>query len=101
MRVQCQKCLPEEGIEIPNFTQADKQQLCELKLASSMHTIKLLVDEFQLSHRDAKYIALHINIHGKCHHCNNEILVGEYTTCPRCKRLNFNWAVDESKAPTI
>jgi hypothetical protein len=34
MKVQCNHCLPKEEIEIPDFTQADKKVLHEMRLKS-------------------------------------------------------------------
>lgn len=92
MKVQCKKCLPKEGIDVPEFNQLDKKRLSELKLESPMKAIKLLIDDFKLSHRDAKYIVLHMNkLYGKCNRCNFDKLDREYLNCPKCGALNFNW----------
>jgi hypothetical protein len=92
MKVQCNHCLPKEGIEIPDFNQSDKMRLQELKLQSPVHSVKYLLDNHKLSHRDAKYVTLHINTqYGHCHRCSFDNLDEEYINCPACGALNFNW----------
>ena len=92
MKVQCKNCLPEEGIELPDFTQSDKESLTEMKLESPVKTVKLLMNDYKLSQRDSKYIVTHINKeYGKCNRCNFNKLDQEYLNCPKCGALNFNW----------
>ena len=94
MKVQCKNCIPKEGLEIPEFTQSDKKRLIEMNLESSIKAVKLLIDDFKLRHRDAKYVVAHINErYGKCNRCNFDKLDGEYLNCPKCGALNFNWTV--------
>ena len=95
MKVQCKNCLPKEGIEIPDFNQSEKQLLSERALNSPIHTAKYIVDQFNLSHRDAKYIVTHINKkHGRCNRCVFDKLDEEYIKCPKCGALNFNWKIN-------
>jgi hypothetical protein len=95
MKVQCKNCLPKEGIEIPDFTQSEKSRLLELTIQSPIHSIKYIVDNFRLSHRDAKYIVTHINTkYGHCNHCSFDKLDQQYINCPKCGALNFNWKTD-------
>ncbi|XZF14577.1 hypothetical protein ACTHGU_00420 [Chitinophagaceae bacterium MMS25-I14] len=95
MKVQCKNCLPEEGIEIPDFTQAEKIKLSELVIQSPLHSMKYILDNFHLSLRDAKYIVIHINkIYGHCNRCIFDKLDEEYMKCPKCGALNFNWKTD-------
>ncbi len=94
MKVKCTRCLPEEGIEIPEFTQEEKRKLLELKSISSIQAVKALRQGFPFSLKDSKYITLHINKHGECHRCKYSKLMGEYVACPKCKALNFNWEIN-------
>lgn len=92
VKVACNKCLPLEQIEIPDFTQAEKNRLLELTIQSTMLSIKYITDNYAVSYRDAKFMVNHINkIHGYCNRCNFEKLEGEYIACARCEALNFNW----------
>lgn len=101
MKVQCKNCLPKEGIEIPDFTQSDKNRMSEMKLESPIKTVKCLMDDYGLSHRDAKYIVTHINeTYGKCNRCDFNNLDREYLTCPKCGAMNFNWNL-KNHADTI
>jgi hypothetical protein len=43
-------------VEIPDITQFEKEGLLELYLKSPLHTIKHFIENFKVSHRDAKYI---------------------------------------------
>ncbi len=92
MILKCKNCLPTEGIEIPDFTLAEKCKLEELTIQSPLHTTKYIIENLKLSHRDAKYIVTHINrTYGKCNLCNFDNLDEEYINCPQCGALNFNW----------
>ena len=92
MRVQCKNCLPTEGIDIPDFDPLEKSKMVTLAIESRLHCTKYILEQLNLSHRDAKYIVTHINIpYGHCNRCNFEQLDKEYITCPKCKALNFNW----------
>lgn len=95
MKVQCKNCLPKEGIEVPEFTQSDKNRLSEMKEESSIKTVKCLMEDYRLSHLVSKYITTHINkIYGKCNRCDFNELDQEYLNCPKCGALNFNWKID-------
>ena len=92
MKVQCKNCLPPEGIEIPEFSSAEKERYRKLKEQSRLDVVKKLMKDKELSHRDAKYIAIHINVnYGHCNNCDFKELDGEYGKCPKCGALNFNW----------
>lgn len=92
MKVQCKNCLPNEGIDIPDFTQSEKETLFELNLKSPLRTVKHLIDNFKVSHTDAKYIVTHINTaYGHCKCCEFDNLDEEYMKCLKCGALNFNW----------
>jgi hypothetical protein len=95
MKVQCKNCLPKEGIDIPEFTQTDKNRLLEMKLESPIKNVKFLMDDYKLSHLESKYISTHINdTYGKCSRCDFDNLDQEYLNCPKCGALNFNWVID-------
>lgn len=92
MKVACKNCLPKEGIQIPSFSQREKEKLWLLKNDSPIRTVKRLIEEHSFSHRDAKFIVTHINIkYGKCNRCKSKNLDREYIECPKCGSLNFNW----------
>lgn len=96
MKVQCKNCLQNEVVEIPDFTQSEKNGLLELNLKSPLHTVKHLIDNFKVSHRDAKYIVTHINNdYGRCKRCIFDNLDEEYIKCPKCGALNFNWKIND------
>jgi Zn finger protein HypA/HybF involved in hydrogenase expression len=95
MVVKCKNCLPKEGIEVPDFDILEKNKLIELTVQSPLHSIKYIIDNFKLSHRDAKYIITHINrIYGQCNRCKFDNLDKEYMSCPKCGALNFNWKIN-------
>jgi Zn finger protein HypA/HybF involved in hydrogenase expression len=92
MKIQCKNCLPKEGIELPEFSSAEKEYYMKVKEESPIRAVKKLIDEKKLSHRDAKYIVTHINIeYGQCNQCSFNKLDEEYRKCPKCGALNFNW----------
>ena len=92
MIVKCKNCLPKDGIEIPDFNQSEKNNLVELTIRSPIQSAKFIIDNFNLSHRDAKYIVTHTNItYGHCNRCAFDKLDEEYIKCPKCGALNFNW----------
>lgn len=96
IKIQCKNCLPKTGIEIPVFGQTEKNTLLEIKKQSPLQFINYLVTNFNLSHGDAKYIALHMNdTYGHCNRCNFDKLNKEYIHCPKCSALNFNWKIDD------
>ncbi len=97
MKIQCKNCLPKEGIEIPNFSIAEKEQSRKWKEKSPIHAVKKLMDAMSFSHRDAKYIVTHINVeYGQCNSCNFNTLDEEQGKCPKCGALNFNWVTHKS-----
>ncbi len=92
MKVKCKNCLPSEGIEIPDFKQSQKIKMKELIILSPLRSTKYIIDNFAISHRDAKYIVMHINkTSGHCNRCNFDKLSGDYINFPKCGSLNFNW----------
>lgn len=95
MQVKCKNCLPKEGIELPDFTQSEKNKLIALIIQSPIRSAKFIVENFNLSLRDAKYIITHVNIrYGHCHRCDFQKLDEAYVNCPTCGALNFNWETD-------
>lgn len=96
MKVQCKNCLPKEGIEIPDFTQLEKNRLLKLAIQSPIDLTKYIMDNFHLSHTVAKYMVTHINkTYGHCNCCSFGKLNEEYIICPKCGVLNFNWKMDK------
>ena len=99
VKVQCKNCLPEAGLEIPNFSQSEKIRLLELAIQSRLDATKYIINNLNLSHRDAKYIVTHINtIYGHCNRCNFDKLDEEYIKCPKCGALNFNWKIGDQSS---
>jgi Zn finger protein HypA/HybF involved in hydrogenase expression len=94
MKVFCPKCLAGEEIVIPDFSDTFKLELSQMAPDRLLYAVKLLVDTYSISHRDAKYIVYHINLaYGKCNRCKYNFLDGEYINCPKCGSLNFNWEI--------
>lgn len=95
IKVKCLKCNPKEDIEIPNFNHNEKVLLLNLKKESPIKAVKEIMNKLKITQLEAKFIITHINIkHGNCNKCNNNTLMGEYTTCSVCNSLNFNWNID-------
>lgn len=87
--------MPKEGIEIPDFNHSEKNKLSELTIQSPIKSVKYIIDNYTISHGDAKYIVTHINkTYGQCNRCAFDKLDGEYIKCPKCGSLNFNWETD-------
>lgn len=90
MKLNCKRC----GNEVKklNFQEEFKLEIWrmvnqDLKLVA----IRKLVDEFKLSHKEAKTIVIHINKEfGKCHRCNFNNLPEENMECPKCRSFNYN-----------
>ncbi len=92
MRVKCKNCLPKEGIDLPQFSQSEKKELTKIKIESGIKTVKVLMNQYGLSHLESKYIVTHINEnYGKCNQCDYLKLDEENIICPKCKALNLNW----------
>ena len=54
-----------------------------------------IIDNYSISHRDAKYIITHINkVYGHCNSCNFDKINEEYINCPKCETLNINWQTE-------
>lgn len=95
MKVKCKNCAPEEGIEVPDFSQSEKNKIHEIVLEARLYAVKYIVEDLGLGRRDAKYIVTHVNsVYGHCNRCTFDKLDEEYITCPKCGALNFNWKTD-------
>lgn len=95
IKIQCLKCLPEEGIECPDFSLSEKNKLSKMVKNNYLNSIVYLKEQYRLSLHDAKYIVMHINeTDGQCNRCNFDHLTGEYTQCPKCGAFNFNWLLN-------
>jgi hypothetical protein len=93
----CRRCNTEQVFEVPLFSMNEKIELTNLMQKSAIEIVKHLVDTFKLTHLNAKFIALHINIeYGQCNRCNFNKLDSKYIACPKCKALNFNWNVKKN-----
>ncbi len=92
MKIQCAKCLPKEGIECPDFSPSEKNELSASAGKSPLERIVYLRERYYLSLEHAKYIVMHINDKtGNCNRCSFDNLIGEYANCPQCGAFNFNW----------
>lgn len=95
MRIICKNCLPKEGIDIPEFSLAEKKQIVAWRFESKIRVVKHLMEVGQFNHLEAKFIATHFNVkYGECHFCGYRGLDKEYMICPKCEALNFNWGVE-------
>lgn len=96
MKVNCNKCLPNEEIEVPNFTLKEKIKLFTLIQSNPLQGMLYLKENFKMTLAKAKFTIQHINkSYNKCHRCSFDLLDSEYSTCPKCKALNFNWKIED------
>jgi hypothetical protein len=96
MLVKCPNCLPKEGINVRELSPNEKKILIDLTNQLRLFNTKYLKDSLSFNHRDAKFIAAHINLKkGLCCNCNFEQLENVNCYCPKCGSFNFNW--DESE----
>ncbi len=99
MKVKCKNCLPTEGIEIPIFKHIEKLKFIDLKTVTFLNLTKYFIENYLISHQDAKFLVTHINkIYGHCNNCNFDNLNEEYINCPKCGALNFNWQTEKGKS---
>lgn len=91
MKIQCRRCLPKHGIEIPDFTFSEKQRLLEQHMTAPIQAINYLKSLWNMELSAAKYTILHLNTYGQCHHCSFIPLEEENINCPQCGAFNFNW----------
>ena len=90
MKKICKKCKN----EIPDMDLTEEAKLKlygliyqELKLFA----VKMLTDEYELGHKEAKIIVTHMNRHyGKCTRCDFNELNSECVECPKCGAFNYN-----------
>lgn len=95
MKVHCKNCLPKEGLDIPEFTQSEKTWLIKMNQESPIKAVKFLMDDYNLSHLESKFIITHINkTYGQCNCCDFDKLDCENLNCPICGALNLNWLTD-------
>lgn len=92
MYVHCPRCNPQEVFKIPDLTSEQKAQMLLAKKKSPIYLVKLLCDDFQLAHGEAKFISMHLILkHGSCHRCDTTIGNEEIVHCQKCQSLNLNW----------
>ncbi len=79
-----------------NFKEEDKFEIWGMMNQDlKLFAIKKLIDEYKLSHKEAKVIVAHLNKEfGKCHRCNFENLNEENVECPKCKSFNYNLKIE-------
>lgn len=94
MKVMCLRCNKTDSFEVPDFSTSDREKIIDFTNSSPIQTIKFMMDNYRLNHREAKFIVMHLNlIHNQCHRCGSA-LVGEYCNCKKCKALNLNWNIN-------
>ncbi len=94
MKQTCERCNPEVSYEIPVFSLQEKHELLQLKRQAPIRAVKLLIKRFAMSHSDAKFCVLHINVErGKCAQCDYHGLEAENEICSGCSAFNFNWKI--------
>ncbi|MGH1385144.1 hypothetical protein [Kordia sp.] len=92
MEIYCQRCNPRETFKIPDFSFEEKKKLQKLNADSPLQAINAIRTLHAISLKDAKFVISHINPKYKvCHRCQKSLNEDEYTTCPNCRSLNFNW----------
>lgn len=96
MKTTCKRCSSE--IKKLNFSEEQKLEIWGLVIQDlKLFAVKKLIDEYQLSHKEAKIIVAHLNKDfGKCHRCNFEDLRKENMECPKCKAFNYNLKIASS-----
>ncbi|MFT6504155.1 MAG: hypothetical protein ACJASQ_004298 [Crocinitomicaceae bacterium] len=95
MQLQCRRCNNIEFFEVPEFGTEERIEMIQLRKESGIKVVKYLIDRHRITHRNAKFITSHLNTDiGQCLRCNNDDLIGENVTCPKCKSLNLNWNLD-------
>jgi len=96
MRTSCKRCNSE--IKNLNFSEEQKLEIWGLiNQDLKLFAVKKLIDEYKLSHKEAKIIIAHLNKDfGECHRCNFKDLSEEYKECPKCKAFNYNLKVNTS-----
>ena len=94
MKISCKKCNPNETFEVPNFSLQEKKKLWEISKTSPLKAVKEMMNIHHLTHGNAKFVMMHINLeYKKCNRCDTELNDLEYTSCTKCGALNSNWNV--------
>ncbi len=89
MLFYCKKC--NNDIKKLNFQEEFHLEIwAMLRQGLKLFAIQRLVDEYKLSHKEAKTVIAHYNDYGKCHRCNYNHLDKEYINCPQCNAFNYN-----------
>ncbi|WP_046757776.1 hypothetical protein [Kordia jejudonensis] len=91
MKLNCKKCGNE--IYLLHLTEEQKFEIWGMvKQDLKLFAIKKIVDDFGLSHKEAKIIVSHINPdYGTCNRCENDELDSENIECIKCGAFNFNF----------
>ena len=91
MKLNCKKC----GNEINelNLSEELKFEIWGMvKQDLKLFAVKKIIDDFGISHKEAKVIISHINSeYGKCNRCENDELESENTECQKCGAFNYNF----------
>jgi predicted Zn-ribbon and HTH transcriptional regulator len=94
MKISCKRCNPDEAFEVPNFSLDEKKLLLETAKVSPLKAVKEMMNIHNLTHGNAKFVMMHINLeHKKCNRCDYQLNILEYTSCTKCGSLNCNWNV--------
>ena len=90
MNTICKRC--GNKINELNFSEEQKLEIGELIAQGlKLFAVKKIINEYKLSHKEAKVIVAHLNKDfGKCHRCNFGNLEEENIECPKCKAFNYN-----------
>ena len=96
MELSCKRCGNE--IKLLNFSEKMKLEILGMIIQDKkLFAVKKMMEEHNISHKDAKIITTHINKDfGKCHSCGFENLQEENVTCPKCKSFNYNLKIETS-----
>ena len=92
MKISCKRCNAAEVFELPIFSLEIKKELVALRMKSPLLAIQEMRKTHGISHRNGKFITAHLNLKtNTCHRCETALDPKEYTSCPKCNALNFNW----------
>ena len=62
MKVNCQRCNKHEVYNVPEFSISEKNKIKKMKSESPIKAVKILIDNYNLNHTDAKFIISNINL---------------------------------------
>jgi ribosomal protein L7/L12 len=86
----CLRC--NSDVKVPFFTNDEKEKLKVLanveKKVSAIEEVRKISG---LDLKESKTLIIHLNKFGHCIRCDNNDLIGENLTCPKCKSFNLNW----------